>query len=172
MKIKELIAKGARAYLAWTAQESKIENRDMVEQLMKQAMNSRSADEVYAIEQYANAFLADLYMNGRRVYELTKSESALINVTIELAPIKNKRWVDFNQELLNAEKNNLDMLRGALNRLCISHSNTERCVLFTSALAYMHRIIKISRERALEAEFGPRAEREADLQAQMTAMFK
>lgn len=171
MTIKELMLESPRVYLAWIAQKPTITNRDMVEQLMRRAMNSRNADEVNDIEKYANAYLADLYIQGKKVYCFTDSETKYNSVTLLLPSIKNGRWIDFNNDLLQTERNCLDMLNGDLNRLCISNSKTERFEQFTAALYYVRRIVGISRERALEAEYGTKAERDAQMAAQLTAMF-
>lgn len=172
MTINELIAKGTNAYLAWVSQKREINNRDMIEQLMKQAINSRDVEEVNEIEKQANAYLANLYVNGEKTIYFAVDDTDYIHASVELRPIKNKRWIDFNDDFLKKELNALNMLNGCLNRLCISDSRNERPTLLTAAWHYICTIIDISRERALEAQYGPKAEREAAMKAQLTKMFK
>lgn len=163
MNVSEIMSKGTNTYLAWVARKGQTDNRDLIEALMKQAMNSRETDEVNAIEQYANSLLAELYVNGKEDICFTADEQRYVNVTVVLRTIKNGSWHDFNQRLLNKMRNSLDMLNGSLNRLCVSRSDSERRNCLTSALFYIRDIIDISRERALEAQYGPKAEREANL---------
>lgn len=171
MTVKEIIYKGPSAYLAWVGQASAITYCDMIKNLMKRATNSRDADEVNFIQKYANSYLADLYVKGNKGILFSNEDMAYNNVTVYFPAIKNKQWVDFSSDLMQKQLNHLDMLSGCLNRLCLHEDAYEMLTLFTSALFYIREIIDISRERALEAEYGPRFERNNRMCAQITDMF-